>query len=78
LYEGTDENWKKVREIERNDKVGLLFENRERKEEIVVDAVGFVCRCPEVRKKIWNDVYKGRGFCGPEDAKLVVLKYQVR
>jgi general stress protein 26 len=78
LYQMTHENSKKGMEIETNHNVALLFEKKETKEEIVVDAVGFVCRCPEVKKKVWRDGYKEQGYLGPEDQQLVVLKFHVR
>jgi general stress protein 26 len=78
LYQVTHENSKKGTEIETNHNVALLFEIKETNDQIVVDAVGFVCRCPDVKKKVWLDTYKGYGFSGPDDVSLVVLKYHLR
>ncbi|KAH7824725.1 uncharacterized protein MONOS_914 [Monocercomonoides exilis] len=74
----TGANTKKVKEIDANPNVNLLFVNKKDMIQVVVDAVCWVDRTLETKKKMWNDSLKTYGYAGPEDPKWVILRYALR
>ncbi|KAA6364737.1 MAG: hypothetical protein EZS28_039736, partial [Streblomastix strix] len=64
---------RKIKQIHSNANVAILFINKEKWEQIVIDVVARVRTNFELKKKVWNDELKAVGLSGPEDDKMAVI-----
>jgi general stress protein 26 len=68
----------KVKEIETNPNVVLVLLQKDTMQTVVVDAVCWIDRTVESKAKIFSDGIKQYGYTGPEDPKLLLLRYDFR